>query len=146
MPPAEARTRRRSPRRHLSSARDSERHAPADGHSTAAPPKPALSELIPQALRGIADANAAHDTAKSASFLADDIALYFYGSLGGSERHGKSDVADRFKKTPFSDIKDAPSRIWMKGNVAVVEFTWTGTMTGDVGTSRRRTSPSGRSV
>lgn len=109
-----------------------------------APPKPALSELIPQALRGIADANAAHDTAKSASFLADDIALYFYGSLGGSERHGKSDVADRFKKTPFSDIKDAPSRIWMKGNVAVVEFTWTGTMTGDVRDLKATNKPIGQ--
>jgi hypothetical protein len=94
-------------------------------------PKPALSERIPLVLKGMADADRTHDTAQEATFLADDVTVYFYGSLRASELHGKSDVVDAFKSSLFPDAKSGWSRIWIKGNVAVVEYTLVGTMTRD---------------
>jgi limonene-1,2-epoxide hydrolase len=99
---------------------------------------------MPQALEGIFDAANADDASRVASFFSDDVAIYFYGSLVTSEMHGRSAFVDRFKKTPFSDTKTAPTRIWMKGNVAVVELTWTGTMTGDAKDLKATNKPIGQ--
>jgi steroid delta-isomerase-like uncharacterized protein len=101
---------------------------------TAAPPpppaKPRLSELIPQTLKGIDDAFNAHDAQKMASYYADDAAVYTYG---GGETHSKGDLENSIAQlfAAFDDAKSAPDRVFVKNNVAVVELTWTGTMTAD---------------
>jgi hypothetical protein len=95
----------------------------------APPPKPALSDVMPQAITGLFAAFNAHDPAKQASYYADDVVSYFYGSLRGGETHGKANVVGR--PTIFSDIRIVPTRIWIKGSIAMVEMTFTGVMTGD---------------
>lgn len=84
---------------------------------------------MPEAIRGIYDASNAHDVAKEASYLSDDFVVSFYGT---SETHGKAAFVEGATKSTqlWSDMKFTPTRIWMKGNVAVVEFIWTGTWTG----------------
>jgi hypothetical protein len=118
--------------------------APAETPPPAPPPKPVLSDVIPRVLKGLHDADIAHDSDKQATFLADDVAVHFYGSQGKAEMHGKGDAVDRFKKTLFSDAKTAPTRVWIKGNVAVVEYTWVGTMTGDAKDLKATNKPIGQ--
>lgn len=79
----------------------------------------------------MSDAFAAHDMAKEATFLADDFALYFYGSVVGGETHGKADMIARAAKSTASDAKLTPTRIWIERNVAIEELTFTGTMNRD---------------
>jgi predicted ester cyclase len=73
----------------------------------------------------------AHDAAKMASVVTDDIAGYAYGD---GELHSKGefqqDLAQLFAS--FGDAKSAPTRIWVKGNVVIAEMAWAGTMTGDM--------------
>ena len=84
---------------------------------------------MPEAIKGIYDASNAHDAAKEATYLSDDFVVSFYGTF---ETHGKAAFVEGATKSTqlWSDMKFAPTRIWMKGNVAVVEFTWTGTWRG----------------
>ena len=106
--------------------------AAAAAPTTAPPPpaKPPLSELIPQTLKGIGDAFNAHDARKMAGYYADDAAVYTYG---GGETHSRGDLQNSIAQlfAAFGDAKSAPDRIWIKSNVAIVELTWTGSMTGD---------------
>jgi len=99
---------------------------------TAPPPpaKPALSEVIPQTLKGQADAFNAHDAQKMASYFTDDATSIAYGE---GETHSKGDVQGYYTDlfTGFPDIKTAATRIWIKDNVAIMELTWTGTFTAD---------------
>lgn len=115
--------------------------APTDTPPPAPPPRPALSDVIPQAITGLSAAFNAHDPAKEASYYADDVASYFYGSLRGGEAHGKANVVGR--PTMFSDIKLTPTRIWIKGNVAMVEVTFTGVMTRDGSDLKATNKPMG---
>jgi ketosteroid isomerase-like protein len=103
---------------------------PAD--TTPPPPsKPTLAEVIPQTMKGIADAFNAHDAKKVASYYASDAVIASYGA---PDAHGPDEIAkgmDAFVFTPFADAKEAPMRAFIKGNVVVVETAWSGTMTGD---------------
>jgi ketosteroid isomerase-like protein len=96
------------------------------------PPKPSLTELVPQTLKGVGDAFNAHDAKKVASYYAEDIVVQAYG-MPEREGHGRDDVA---KATQWvldlsNDAKSAVTRVWTKGNVAVLEIAWAGTATGD---------------
>jgi len=95
------------------------------------PPKPSLAELMPQTLKGIGDAFNAHDAQKMASYFTDDAADFAYGE---GEMHGRADIqkalSDMFGT--FGDAKSAATRVWIKGNVAIAELVWSGTMTGDM--------------
>ena len=95
------------------------------------PPKPTLSELIATSMKTMHEAFNAHDAAKMASVVVDDVADYDYGS---GEIHSKSEfqagMAQLF--AAFGDMKYATNRVWKKGNVVITELTWTGTMTGDL--------------
>ncbi len=105
--------------------------APAD--TTPPPPaKPSLAELVPQTLKGIGDAFNAHDAKKLASYYSEDCVVQSYGTPD-REGHGRDDVAKAAQLTAdtFSDAKVAVTRVWTKGNVAVTEVVWAGTMTGD---------------
>ena len=91
--------------------------------TTAPPPpaKPALSEVIPQTLKGQGDAFNAHDAQKMASYFTDDATSVAYGE---GETHSKGDIQSYYQDlfTGFSDIKSAPTRIWIKDNVAIAEL------------------------
>ncbi len=94
------------------------------------PPKPSLAELAPQTLKGIGEAFNAHDAKKVASFYTDDCTTHAYGF---ADAHGKDELvkATQMVLDLVGDFKAAPTRIWMKGNVAVEEVAWSGTMAGD---------------
>ena len=105
---------------------------PADTTPPAPPPKPALADVIPVALKAIGDAFNAHDATKMSQPFTDDAAVYTYG---GGETHSKGDLATGLTQlfAAFPDAKSAATRVWIKGNVAVSEIVWSGTMTGDMG-------------
>jgi ketosteroid isomerase-like protein len=96
----------------------------------APPPKPSLAELIPAALKGIAEAFNAHDGKVIASYFTEDAVTEDYGE---PVAHGRAELTKAMEDlfATFSDSKSAPTRVWVKGNVAVVETVWTATMTGD---------------
>jgi ketosteroid isomerase-like protein len=106
--------------------------APPPADSTpAAPAKPALSELIENSLEATHEGFQAHDAAKMATAVTDDVAVFDYGV---GETHGKADFQSAMAQL-FSfagDARLATNRVWKKGNVVISELTWAGTMTGDV--------------
>lgn len=107
--------------------------APAPADTTPPPPaKPSLAELVPQTMKGIGDAFNAHDAKKVASFYSEDCVIQAYGTQD-REGHGRDDVAKatQFVLDGFSDIKSAPQRVWMKGNVVIAEIAWAGTNSAD---------------
>ena len=95
------------------------------------PPKPALADLIRDAMKAFREGFNAHDAAKMASVVTDDVAVYDYGT---GETHSKAEFQSGMTQlfSWFSDAKTATNRVWVKGNVVVTEATWTGTMTGEV--------------
>lgn len=107
------------------------------------PPKPALAELMRDAMKGIHESFNAHDAAKMASFVTDDVAVYDYG---GAETHSKADFQSGMSQLfqSFSDAKTASDRVWKKGNVVIAEVTWTGTMTGDMMGMKATNKPVGQ--
>jgi ketosteroid isomerase-like protein len=107
--------------------------ATATAEAPAAPPpapKPSLSELIPQTLKGIGDAFNAHDAKKVAGYHTEDCVVVGYGEAGG---HSRDDVEKSMQGLfdTFPDAKTAATRVWIKGNVAVQEIVWSGTMSAD---------------
>ncbi|HXX66427.1 MAG TPA: ester cyclase [Polyangiaceae bacterium] len=96
-----------------------------------APPKPSLAELIPRTLSGINDAFNAHDSKKLADYFSEDCTAIDFGV---PEAHGRADVARSVQMLfdSFGDAKSMATRTWVKGNVAISEFVWAGTMTGDL--------------
>jgi steroid delta-isomerase-like uncharacterized protein len=108
--------------------------APTSSAPTTPPPpaKPSLAELIPQTLKGVNDAFNAHDAKKVASLYSEDATVTDYG--GGPASHGRDDAARMVQMLfdTFSDAKVATTRVWIKGNVAVSEMAWSGTMSADM--------------
>jgi ketosteroid isomerase-like protein len=94
------------------------------------PPKPSLAELVPQTLKGVGDAFNAHDAKKLASYYTEDALVQSYGEPGA---HGRDEVSKNVQMVfdLVGDGKSAATREWMKGNVAVAEIVWSGTMTSD---------------
>jgi ketosteroid isomerase-like protein len=103
--------------------------APADT-TPPPPPKPTLAELIPQALKGIAEAFNAHDGKVIASYFTEDAVTDAYGEPTAHGRDELTKVMEGLFAT-FGDSRSVPTRVWIKGNVVVAETVWTGTMTGD---------------
>jgi uncharacterized protein (TIGR02246 family) len=95
-----------------------------------APPKPELAELIPQTMRGIAEAFNAHDAKKIAAFFTEDCVASTYGT---PDAHGRDEIAKALQGLfdVAADVKSNALRAWVKGNVVVEEIAWAGTMTGD---------------
>jgi ketosteroid isomerase-like protein len=120
--------------------------APAPTETAPAPapaPKPALSELVPQALKGIAEAFNAHDGKVIASYFTEDATSSAYGE---PEAHGRDELTKAMSRLfeTFADLKSVPMRIWIKGNVAIVETAWAGTMTGDFMGMKATKKPAGQ--
>ena len=103
--------------------------APADT-TPPPPPKPSLAELVPQTLKGVGEAFNAHDAKKVASYYTDDCVFQAYGF---GEAHGKDDVTKQTQMVfdLVGDFKSAPTRVFLKGNVAVEEVAWSGVMASD---------------
>jgi len=116
--------------------------APTESAAPAPPPKPPLSDLIPQTLRGIADAVNAHDAKKVASYYADDAIVVTYGYPATNGRDGVATMLQAMLAV-FPDLKFAAPRVWIKGNVAVVETVSSGTMTGDFLALKATKKPAG---
>jgi steroid delta-isomerase-like uncharacterized protein len=115
---------------------------PADTTPPPPPPKPALSDLIPAALKSMGDAFNAHDAQKMTQLFTDDAAVYTYGA---GETHSKGDLTTGMQTmfTAFPDAKSALTRQWIAGNVAIIEIVWTGTMSGDMGPFKATNKPVG---
>lgn len=116
--------------------------APTDTTPPAPPPKPALADLIPQTLKGMGDAFNAHDANKMAGFFTDDALVSAYGE---PDSHSRNDLASAMTTffTAFPDAKSAALRVWVKGNIAISEMAWTGTMSGDMGPMKATNKPVG---
>ncbi len=93
-------------------------------------PAPSLVDVVAQTLAGLRDAIDRHDAKKAASFFADDC---WVASYAGPDLHGREEVAAELQSMfdAFGDLKSAPLRRWVKGNVVAYEFAWAGTMSGD---------------
>jgi steroid delta-isomerase-like uncharacterized protein len=117
----------------------------ADTTPPSPPPKPALADVIPQTLQGVGDAFNGHDAQKMAGFVTDDCAVYNYGS---GETHSRGDMATGIGGlfTAVPDVKMARTRVFIKGNAAVIEEVWSGTMKGDMGPLKATNKPVGGSV
>jgi len=115
---------------------------PAD--TTPPPPtKPALVELMHDNTKAMGEAFNAHDAAKMAALVTDDVAVFDYGT---GETHTKGDFQSGMTQLFqwFSDAKSHANRIWIKGNVEISEITWVGTMTGDVMGMKATNKPVGQ--
>ncbi len=102
---------------------------PAD--TTPPPPaKPTLAELMGRTMQAMGDAFNAHDATKFAANFAPDAAGSYYGAM---DWNGRDDIVKNVGgfMAMSSDVKSAPTRIWTKGNVAIIELASKGTMTGD---------------
>jgi uncharacterized protein (TIGR02246 family) len=102
---------------------------PAD--TTPAPaPKPALSDLINQTMKTFSEAMMAHDASKAANLYTEDAVWTVYGA---EEDHGRDAILKGTQQwlDMSKDMKSAPKRVFMKGNVIASEMVFTGTMTGD---------------
>jgi steroid delta-isomerase-like uncharacterized protein len=115
---------------------------PADTTPPAPPPKPALADVIPQTLKGIGEAFNAHDANKMAGYFTDDASVFAYGE---PETHSRGDLTTGMSQffTAFPDAKSAATRVWIKGNVAISEMAWAGTMAGDMGPMKATNKPVG---
>lgn len=104
---------------------------PAPSPTPPPPPRPSLPELIARTLSGISDAFNAHDSKKLATYFTEDCVAVDYGI---PEAHGRGDVSSSTQMVfdSFGDAKSAPIRTWIKGNVAISEFAWAATMTGNL--------------
>jgi ketosteroid isomerase-like protein len=117
--------------------------APPADTAPAPPPKPTLAELLPQALKGIAGAFNAHDGKGIASYFTEDAVTAAYGEPSAHGRDELTRAMDGLFAT-FADSKSVPTRVWIKGNVVVVETVWTGTMTGDFMGMKATKKPAGQ--
>jgi ketosteroid isomerase-like protein len=102
--------------------------APAE--TTTAAAKPALADLIAQSCKTLGEAMNAHDSAKVAGLFADDAEWNVYGA---DDAHGREAIVKSLQGwlDMSKDQKSAPRRMWFKGNVAVGEIVFAGTMTGN---------------
>jgi ketosteroid isomerase-like protein len=109
------------------------------------PPKPTLAELAPKTLKGIGEAFNAHDAKKLATYYTDDALVQAYG-FPERDAHSRDDVAKATQLVldGFSDAKSAPTRIWIKGNVAIAEIVWAGTSSADFLGMKASKKPAGQ--
>lgn len=104
---------------------------PAPTPSEPAKPAPTLAELQKKAGEGIGAAINAHDPKKIASFYTENATIKFAGM---PDLTGRDAIEQMWTKN-FAGAKDSKSmanRIWVKGDVVVVEWAWAGVHSGDM--------------
>jgi len=91
-----------------------------------AKPQPSLAELQRKTSEGLGTALNAHDAKKLASFYTENAKLKMAGM---PDLDGRDAVAKHWEGVfkAFPTMKTAASRVWVKGDVVVVEWGWTGT-------------------
>jgi steroid delta-isomerase-like uncharacterized protein len=107
---------------------------PASSASVDPTPTPGVAQTADgdaagDVLGAMRDAFNAHDADKLASSFTEDCTVESYD---GPAAHGREELVAALRRTfdAFSDVKAAPLRGWVTGNVIVSELAWSGTMTG----------------
>src|SRR5258708_4038237 len=93
----------------------------ATSEAPPAPPKPAMTDLIPQTIKNISDAFNAHDSQKFAANFAPDVVCTTYGM---PDMHGREDMAKGLQSflDVSSDVKGGVGRAFAKGNLVCIEW------------------------
>ncbi len=94
-------------------------------------PAPTMAELQKKTSEGIAMGMNAHDAKKIASFYTENAVIKFAGM---PDLVGREAIAAMWQRNfDFaSNSKGGASRVFVKGDVVVVEWTWSGTQTGEM--------------
>ncbi|AKU93900.1 hypothetical protein AKJ09_00564 [Labilithrix luteola] len=85
----------------------------------------------------------AHDAKKLASLFTESAVITDAGVP--IVARGRDSIEARYRRSfdAFSDFTAAPSRIFVTGDVAIVEWSWRGTHTGDLGPAKATHEPTG---
>ncbi|MDF2693201.1 MAG: hypothetical protein K0S65_1584 [Labilithrix sp.] len=104
----------------------------AEAPKEEAKPKESFAELQQKTMKGIVEATNAHDAKKLAGFYAESGTVKIAGAPADS--NGREAIAQSWQKLfdAFKDYNTAPSRVFVKGDVAIVEWAFNGTHTGDL--------------
>ncbi len=107
-------------------------------------PKPAstMAEMQKAAGAGIGQAMNAHDAKKMASFYTENAVIKMAGM---PDVTGRDAIAAMWQKNfdMVSSSKGGASRIFVKGDVVVIEFAWAGTDSGGMGGMKATEKPVG---
>ncbi len=105
--------------------------APASASSATPPPKLPLADLMKKNMADADAAWAAHDAKKVAATYADDAVMSMPTPMGWIDAK-KADIEAQMGQlfAGFPDCKVTATRVFWKGNVAVVESVFTGTNSG----------------
>lgn len=97
-----------------------------------AKPKESPAELQQKTMKAFTDATNAHDAKKLAGLYAEGSVVKIAGAP--SDASGREAISQSYQKLfeAFKDYTMAPSRVFVKGDVAVVEWAFNGTHTGDL--------------
>ncbi|MBX3206705.1 MAG: ester cyclase [Labilithrix sp.] len=95
-------------------------------------PKESLAELQQKTIKGMIAAINAHDAKKLAGFYAEGGVVKIAGAP--ADASGREAIAQSYTKLfeAFKDYTTAPNRLFVKGDVVVVEWAFNGTHTGDL--------------
>ncbi len=95
------------------------------------PKKETLGQLMEKSGRAMNDAMNAHDAKKLAALYTDSAVV----KMGGSpDTTGRDAIEKNYQQmfTAFPDFKSNVSRVWVKNDVAIVEWAFNGTHQGDL--------------
>ena len=95
------------------------------------PKKESAAELQAKTMKSFVEAMNAHDAKKVASLYAENAVVK---AAGAPEATGRDAIAASFQKLfdAFSNFKTVPTRVFVKNDVAVAEWAFNGTHTGDL--------------
>lgn len=104
----------------------------AEAPKEEAKPKESLAELQQKTMKGYVEATNAHDAKKLSGFYAEGGVVKIAGAP--ADASGREAIAQSYQKLfeAFKDYTVAPSRVFTKGDVAIVEWAFNGTHTGDL--------------
>ena len=104
----------------------------AEAPKEEAKPKESLAELQQKTLKGYTEATNARDAKKLSGFYAEGGIVKIAGAP--TEASGREAIAQSYQKLfdAFKDYTMAPSRVFVKGDVAVLEWAFNATHTGDL--------------
>ncbi len=105
-------------------------------------PAPTMAEMQKATSMGIGQAMVAHDAKKLASFYTENAVLKMSGL---PDLTGRDAIAAMWQRNfdMSSNSKGGPLRVFVKGDVVVVEFAWAGTQTGEMGGMKATEKPIG---
>jgi len=108
----------------------------------APPPKPPMADMQKAALMTAAAALNGHDATKLASCYADDAVIRVAGL---NEVSGKDAIAKNMQEwfDTFSNVKIGFGRVWIAGDVVVLQWVLNGTYTGDLFGAKGKDQPIG---